>query len=165
MPSGFLLRDRSRGRRETTGTRRDLMSDVEERCCLRKTAWPRAGDVRSTVCGPSPVGDGGAEACKDGSALSFALKLKNKNSGTNQTQIAKNAATSMKAGSSTSIFPPPPTPPPYRYFGPLNFFASCAFDAKWKNHVKWSATTRMQDRMNRGDVREMYGHVEEKFWR
>ena len=35
---------------------------------------------------------------KDGKALSLALKLKNKNKGINQTQTAKNAATSPKLG-------------------------------------------------------------------
>jgi len=97
---------------------------------------------------------------KDGRALSFALKLRNKNSGTNHTQTAKNAATSMKAGASSL-----PCPLPYRYFGPLYRLASWAFAAKWKNHVKWSATTRIQERMKRGEMREMKGHVEEKFER
>lgn len=49
----------------------------------------------------------------EGRALSFALKLKNKNSGTNQTHIAKNAAMSMKAGALSVT-----CPLPYRYFGP-----------------------------------------------
>jgi len=37
--------------------------------------------------------------------------------------------------------------------------------AKWKNHMKWSATTRMQDAMKDREVREMTGHVSEKFCR
>jgi hypothetical protein len=37
--------------------------------------------------------------------------------------------------------------------------------AKWKNHVKWSATTRRHERMNVGEVREMNGQDGEKFWR
>ena len=56
---------------------------------------------------------------KDGRALSFALRLRNKNSGANHTQIAKNAATSMNTGPS-SFFPLEP----YRYLAPRYRLAS-----------------------------------------
>ena len=91
----------------------------------------------------------------DGKALSFALKLKNKNKGTNQTQTAKKAATSVNAGPSLWL------PAPYLYFG-VRRLASVALAEKWKNHAKWSATTRTHDARNRGEVREMNGHEEEK---
>lgn len=55
----------------------------------------------------------------EGNALSFALKLRNKNRGTNQTHIAKNAATSMKAGASSFT-----CPVPYRYLDPRYRLAS-----------------------------------------
>ena len=38
-----------------------------------------------------------------GNALSFALKLKNRNNGTNQTQIPKNVATSANPGGSKAF--------------------------------------------------------------
>lgn len=95
----------------------------------------------------------------DGRALSFALKLRNRNNGTNQTQTAKKAATSPKAGPSLWL------PAPYRYFGVRNRFASLALAEKWKNQVKWSAMTRAHDARNRGEVREMNGHEEEKLER
>lgn len=91
----------------------------------------------------------------EGKTLSFALKLKNKNNGTNQTQIAKKAATSIKLGASSNPFV---VLAPYLYLGCLLAFASCAFSAKWKNQRKWSATTITQDKRNRGEVREMKGH-------
>lgn len=91
----------------------------------------------------------------EGKTLSFALKLKNKNNGTNQTQIAKKAATSIKLGASSDPFV---VLAPYLYLGCLFASASCAFSAKWKNQRKWSATTITQDKRNRGEVREMKGH-------
>jgi hypothetical protein len=59
----------------------------------------------------------------EGKTLSFALKLKNKNNGTNQTQIAKKAATSIKLGASSSPFVVVALAP-YLYLGCLLAFAS-----------------------------------------
>lgn len=41
--------------------------------------------------------------------------------------------------------------------------ASCVILAKWKNQIKWSATTRTQDKMKDTEEREMIGHAYEKF--
>jgi hypothetical protein len=100
---------------------------------------------------------------REGRALSFALRLRKRYSGTNQTHTAKNAATSMKAGATSGTLAP--LFAPYRYLGPRYFFASWALAAKWKNQVKWSVTTNRHERRNRGEVREMYGHEDEKLLR
>lgn len=96
----------------------------------------------------------------DGKALSFALRLKNKNNGAAQTQIPKKAA--------TSINPCSPSPLillgfPYEYRFGDRLLASLALFAKWKNQVKWSAITRRQEARKRGEERDMTGHEEVKF--
>ena len=92
-----------------------------------------------------------------GRVLSFALKLRKRNSGVSQTQSPKKVAMSPKVGGLT-------TGPP-RYALCAASRASCERRAKWKNHRKWSATTRMHEATKEGEVREMTGHVYEKFWR
>ena len=93
---------------------------------------------------------------RDGRALSFALRLKKRKRGTNQTQTAKKAAISINV-SSPAAYPLPfgVEADPYLYLGPFHFFCSCALWAKWKNQVKWSATTRTHDARNFRDVNEM----------
>lgn len=98
------------------------------------------------------------DSLDDGKALSFALRLKNRNSGAAQTQIPKNAATSMKPCSPSTL----PFGAPYEYrFGDLRL-ASLALLAKWKNQVKWSAMTRAQEARKRGEEREMTGQEDVK---
>jgi hypothetical protein len=92
-----------------------------------------------------------------GSVLSFALRLRKRNNGVSQTQSPKKVAMSPKEGGLT-------TGPP-RYAWCVASRASCVRRAKWKNQMKWSATTRMHEATNEGEVREMTGHVWEKFWR
>lgn len=91
-----------------------------------------------------------------GITLSFALRLRKRKSGTNQTQIAKKDATSMNVGASLTGCAW------YLYRAARERFASCATAAKWKNHMKWSATTSAHESRNVPLVREMYGHVELK---
>lgn len=103
----------------------------------------------------------------EGNTLSFALKLKNKNNGTIQTQIAKKAATSIKLGATTELTDPLL---PLELELLLNLvetlfllLASWAFSAKWKNQMKWSATTMQQESKNVGEVSEMNGQLGVKF--
>lgn len=90
--------------------------------------------------------------------MSLALRLRKRNRGMNHTQRAKKVATSMKLGASCGVF----VDAEYRYRDARYFFASCAMPAKWKNQIKWSATTSTHDAINVGDVREMNGHALEK---
>jgi len=137
-PSSFFRRLRRRGNSDRTGVRIDLTSEVD--VCARvwrcdgvcpplgvdKSMWPVAGD---DGCDGEASGVSQTRQLLDlpklGNALSFALKLRNRNSGTNQTQMAKNAATSMNAGPSLYA------PAPYRYLGCRKRLASFAFAAKW----------------------------------
>jgi len=125
-----------------TGFKIDLTNDDFVRVGSRVIG--SEGDVRST-----PDGVGGtdwseisypvlfAQDCRkddilrDGRALSFALRLKKRKSGTNQTQTAKKAAISMKV-SSPAAYPLPfgVEADPYLYLGPFHFFCSCALWAK-----------------------------------
>jgi len=84
-----------------------------------------------------PLGSLKEYLLRDGRALSFALRLKNRKRGTNQTQTAKKAAMSMNV-SSPAAYPLPfgVEADPYLYLGPFHFFCSCALWAKWKNQVK-----------------------------
>jgi hypothetical protein len=118
-----------------------------------------AGDC---VCGLISVLDFTTRSCclQDmvGRALSLMLKLKNKNSGASHIHRMKNVAMSVKPGTLSSC-----TGRPYILWDLWR--ASCVIFAKWKNHRKWSAMTRMQDAMKEGEVSEMTGQVSEKFWR
>jgi hypothetical protein len=88
---------------------------------------------------PSTYSDTGIgdDLLREGRALSFALRLKKRKRGTNQTQTAKKAAISINV-SSPAAYPLPfgAEADPYLYFGPFHFFCSCALWAKWKNQVK-----------------------------
>jgi hypothetical protein len=69
----------------------------------------------------------GEYSLKEGNALSFALRLKNKKSGTNQTQTPKKAAISKKVSSPAAYplpFPVCVLAAPYLYLGPFHFFCS-----------------------------------------
>lgn len=92
-----------------------------------------------------------------GRVLSLALRLRKRNSGMSHTQIPKKVAISPKEGDFT-------TGPP-RYALCDTWRASCVTCAKWKNHIKWSTTTRMHDATNDREERGMTGHESEKFCR
>lgn len=121
-PSGWRRLPPTCGRRLTMGFSIDLTNEVEERDAYRFLCITasRAGDDSDRSIDWFPIdGDGGADASvfvsshvriqgdqrweedsrNDGRALSLALRLKNKNSGTNQTQIPKKAAISIKVSS------------------------------------------------------------------
>jgi hypothetical protein len=87
-----------------------------------------------------PVGSWKEYLLREGRALSFALRLKNRKRGTNQTQTAKKAAISINVSSPAAypvpLFPAVVVVAPYLYLGPFHFFCSCALWAKWKNQVK-----------------------------
>jgi hypothetical protein len=87
--------------------------------------------------------------------LSLALRLRKRNNGANHTHNPKNVAISPNVGDFTM------GPPRYALCAACR--ASCVMRVKWKNHMKWSTTTRMQDAMNVGEEREMTGHECETF--
>lgn len=98
-----------RGTKEAMGAITAFIKD-EEATDLR-FGRDASKPVRSIVL---PMGDDGAEepdvsvsasinSPNEGITLSFALRLRNRNNGMNQTQTAKNAATSIKLGGSFTV--------------------------------------------------------------
>lgn len=91
-----------------------------------------------------------------GSALSFALRLRNKNRGTSHTHTPKKVAISAKPGTCGTCL---------GYEVRALCLAFCVIFAKWKNQRKWSMMTRAHDARKLQDVSETIGQLGVKFCR
>lgn len=91
-----------------------------------------------------------------GNALSFALRLRNRNKGASHTHIPKKVAISAKPGACDACL---------GYEVRAFCLAVCVSLAKWKNHKKWSTTTNTHEAKNLGEDSETNGQLGVKFWR
>lgn len=91
-----------------------------------------------------------------GRALSFALRLRNKNNGTSHTHTPKKVAISAKPGTSGACL---------GYDVRALCLASWVIFAKWKNQRKWSTMTNTHDAIKLHDASETIGQLGVKFCR